>query len=122
MEGGGTVVWASSLGLFVAAGGQATSGAGAAIATSPDAINWTERTVPGAPYTSGVKFSMGNICWAPEISTLVLIGADGHNDAFGDPVLSSQTNQVWTSPDGINWTARGRIFSGNYGPTRSIAW
>lgn len=62
--------------LYVVVGGSGY------IATSPDAITWTQRTVSGTPSFTGV-------CWTG--SLFVAVGSSG---------------AIHTSPDGITWTSR----------------
>lgn len=79
------VAWSASLGLFVAVG----RGAGTyQIATSPDGITWTGRTVTGG----GVDFR--RVIWVESLGKFYACGGD--NSTFGAVVISSS--------DGTNWT------------------
>ena len=70
------ICWSSELRLFVAVTDDT-----AVVMTSPDGVNWTERTA---------AYGCLGICWSPEQGQFVAVG----------------TNRVMTSPDGIVWTAR----------------
>lgn len=82
------IVWASSLGLFVAVG-DGTSNAQGVVKTSPDGITWTSRVSAAAPPTNY------SVAWSG--SLLVTVGTSP---------ISPTTSTIRTSPDGINWTQR----------------
>jgi hypothetical protein len=89
-----SVIWAKELGLFVAVGNNGST----CVMTSPDAINWTGRTVPD---TSSAWTS---VCWSPELGLLVAVSYAG-------------TNIVMTSTNGITWV--NRTASGAY---NAVVW
>ena len=78
-----SVAWSEDLELFCAVGGTSENG----IITSPDGINWTERTMPLDQQ------------WAE------VIYADGP-DVFVAVAISGTTQRVMTSANGTAWTAR----------------
>lgn len=93
-------------GLFVAFAGCgsinvlfATAAASAAMFTSPDAITWTARTVPGT-YWSAMTYGNNKF-----------VAVTSPRDALGG--TNSGTSGFY-SPDGINWTGFTLPFSGNY--------
>lgn len=86
------VCYSSALGMFCAVARDNTSDN---IMTSTDAINWTQRGTPGASQLFG-------IAWSP---TLAIFAAVGYG-------------AVYTSPDGITWTAQAYPV----GYWHSIAW
>ena len=118
-------------GIFVA------FGYNGGIATSPDGINWTDRSlgttrlVRGAfgngvfvagtdslLYTSvdGVTWTQRTTPWSPDGTRHVYFG----RDLF---VLATTRNTIATSSDGINWTernvgARGNLYNGYFGNGR----
>lgn len=75
-------------GVFVVVGANSGSTGGTVSATSPDGINWTNRTITNGVYT-GVIFAGGQFV------------------AFGSGVIA-------TSPDGITWTDRTTPLSLNW--------
>lgn len=84
------VVYAPELGLWVATAEGNTS----KVATSADGIAWTLRTFP---QQTGSGAGPEHIAWNG--STFCIVSST--------PALGGGTNgNVWTSPDGINWTAR----------------
>lgn len=96
-----SVCWSPTLGLFCATGGgQGGSNGGAAnandvnttLATSPDGINWTGRTIPPDSWPC--------VIWSPELGIFCAIaGGAASSGAF-------RTTNIITSPDGVNWTTR----------------
>ena len=70
------------------------------VMTSPDGINWTNRTAP-------IDNGWHGITWAPELGLLVAVAGTGTG------------NRVMTSPDGINWTTRATPVDNNWW---SITW
>lgn len=79
------VVWDSTNGLFVAVGNDL--GGDAAILTSPEGTNWTERANPKAFDLTDVAENGSGL--------LVAVGRADGTDAY-----------IVTSPDGITWTER----------------
>ena len=57
--------------------------------TSPDGINWTERTVPQIS-------TWTRVTWSATKGIFMAVGNTG-------------TNHVMTSPDGINWTLQPNV-------------
>lgn len=86
--GGGLFTYNAGAGLWIG-----NSGTNGAYQTSPDAITWTARTLP---VTQAFKFS-APIRLASNSTTTVAI--------------SAQWQEVLTTTDGINWTARGVVDS-----------
>lgn len=83
-----SVCWSPELGLFCAVAWNGTT----KVATSPDGINWTTRTIPGS------SANWESICWSPGLHLFVAVA----NSAAAPDDLAL----VMTSPDGINWTRR----------------
>jgi hypothetical protein len=79
-------------GLFVAV---ARNGSADRVMTSPDGITWTSRT--SAADSNWTSVTNGNGLFVAIAQRL---------DPFASTAQSSTVNQVMTSPDGINWTAR----------------
>jgi len=80
------VAFSPPLGLFVAIGSGGSNNNNA-LATSPDGITWTGRSIPQAN-------TWRSICWAGgTINLFVAVSEDG-------------TNRVMTSPDGTTWTVQ----------------
>lgn len=75
------VVWAPSLGMFVAV---AANAAATTVMTSFDGVTWTSRT----PATND---SWSGLAWSPSLSLFVAVSTSG---------------TIMTSPDGITWTGR----------------
>ncbi len=75
-----SVSWSPTLNLFAAT---AMTGSGNRFLTSPDGINWTNRT-------STAESNWYGSCWASGLGLFVAVGG----------------SCCATSPDGINWTAR----------------
>ncbi len=75
-----TIAWSPELSLFVAG---AQNGNNNRFLTSPDGINWTNRT-------STANSNWFGSCWSKELSLFAMVGG----------------GCCATSPDGINWTAR----------------
>ncbi len=86
------VCWSPQLGLFVAV---STNGAGSAVMTSTDGINWTLRTTPA-------NNGWNSVCWSPELGL------------FAAVAWSGTSQRVMTSPDGITWTLRNTPTSNNF--------
>ena len=88
-----SVAWSPELGIFVAVAGNYALATTVA-ATSPDGVNWTDRTMPGtATYWSSVA-------WSPELGIFCAVAGmiqSGTNNA-------RTTNRAAISSDGINWT------------------
>jgi len=91
------VVWAASLGLFVAiAAGD--FGSNTAIGTSPDGITWTIQTVLienkhpelGGPPVYYPSVRPLEICWSPELGVLVICSSTGER-------------AILYSSDGVQW-------------------
>jgi len=80
------IVWAGSLGLFVAVGWCISGVSVARVLTSPDGVTWTLQNASEANHWRSVA-------WSPTIPLLVAVSSTG-------------TNRVMTSPDGVTWTAR----------------
>ena len=78
-----SVCWSPELGIFVAVNYSSS----ACVMTSPDGINWTERT------SGVVSRSWFSICWSAELGIFVAVN-------------NSSSACVMTSPDGITWTER----------------
>jgi len=117
-------------GLFVA--GVQSSGSTQAAMTSPDGITWTLQTTP-SPNRSleGIAYGAGKYvfaCSSPS-GTIAVTSSDGatwsdatastdsaFGMAFGNDLFVAVTffagsvEQVWTSPDGVTWTARSTAF------------
>ena len=70
------VCWSPKLGLFCAVGLYGK------VATSPDGVTWTERTVSTNNWWS--------VCWSPEQGVFCAVAQSG--------------NKAATSPDGETWT------------------
>lgn len=88
------IVWADTLGLFVAVAD--TSGDGLSIhrvMTSPDGINWTQQI----PASITPSFGWAAIAWGN--NTLVATATD------------AGATSVMTSPDGVHWTQRNTTIS-----------
>jgi hypothetical protein len=81
------VCWCPELYLFVAGG--TSDNSTSTIATSPDGINWTTRTVP----VSGITHNA--IIWNPDLSIFI----------------TASKTYVFSSSDGINWTTKYSNFS-----------
>ena len=127
------VVWASSLGKFVATG--------APNMTSPDGINWTAHPEPT---------EYGPLAWSEELGLFVAFEGhwpmwmSGYVGTSADGVTWSNTyapdgtwlDVIWAkelgkfvavdmngkvalSPDGYNWTTR---YNGTFWPTQSVVW
>lgn len=106
------VEWSPALGLLVAGCAPFSFTATPTtktIMTSPDGLNWTFRTL--APMTTG---AIVGIAWAPALGIFAACG--GNVGASG-----ANSDQVWTSPDGINWTARG-LPAGHDHSASNIVW
>jgi hypothetical protein len=97
-----SVTWAPELGLYVRVGinPNTSSNSGGAF-TSPDGINWTNRT-------SAPNNTWRSVTWAKELGLLVAVSSTGSG------------NRVMTSPDGINWTTRST--SGIDNQWYSVTW
>lgn len=144
-----SIAWSPDLELFAAVAQSSTGSPNYnCIMTSPDGINWTERTSlepilvtiawgnPGGSPDSGlfvaiyldtVVTSSDGITWTTS-ATVDNVSWNGvtFGGAVGSPaaglfvaVSSSGTNRVMTSPDGVNWTNRTAASQINW---RSVAW
>jgi hypothetical protein len=82
------VCWVPSLQLYVAIAYNTNF-----VATSPDGITWTQRTLP-------VTANWRSIAWSPERGIFVIV--------------SSGSAIAVSSPDGINWTQRAMPVSGGW--------
>lgn len=111
-------------GLFVAVGTNSAGTVGVCF-TSPDGIEWTQRTIPNALYTA-IVFGNGLFIALGANTTVAATSPDGitwtsitvpiglWEDAVYSPEESlyvavggaGGTNKIITSPDGTNWTAR----------------
>lgn len=78
------MVWADTLGLFVAVGQKSSSPNTSCVMTSPDGITWTVQTGTEANNWRG-------IAWSPDLALLVAVSNNG-------------THRVMTSHDGVNWS------------------
>lgn len=87
------VVWSSTRSLFIAA--CTGTGGTSFIATSPDGLAWTARSVPTSAPLTGI---------AANSSIIVAVG---------------QVGKIITSPDGITWTARTAPSTKNI---NAVAW
>lgn len=90
------VIWNDYLNIFVTV---SITGTGTRVMTSPDAINWTLRTVPEDNLWLG-------LCWSPELTLHVAVAGTG-------------TNRVMTSFNGATWTARTAAAANNW---RRVCW
>lgn len=133
-------VWALELSLFVLTG-DTDLGAGKYIMTSPDGVTWTYRTC-----TTGVYYSIawnGTVFVAPNYNSTgnVLTSTDGETWTNNEAVLSNKrwlsvswssslslfvavayevlTNNIATSPDGVEWTLRNNP---DTGPMNYVLW
>ena len=97
-----SIVYATTLGLFVAVGSSATT-TDPVVITSPDGINWITRTIETTTRATA-------ICWCPELSKLY-IGC--HN--YGTP-----GNRIFSSLDGINWSLEAFISNCFINPRKII--
>ena len=77
------IAWSPTLNLFAAVGAFGTSGKH--VATSPDGVTWTIRTVTGLVWQG--------VTWAAGLGLFVAVAGNG-------------VQRVMTSPDGITWTNR----------------
>lgn len=129
-------------GIYVAVGGGCGRVSGydlntntQSVITSTDGINWATQSnvLPASQYWSGVAFGngvfvavsatvSGSIAYSTDgVSWTGVSGVQAHNVAFGNGifVLFGINTVVWTSTDGINWTAR---TYGNYSTTWGCAF
>lgn len=79
------VIYDSTTGLFIYVGTDLTN---ARLATSPDGITWTERTVPAGLQSLDVVYRSSN-------NTLVAVGQDGSNSAF----ITSTNGTTWSGSE-----------------------
>ena len=94
-----SVTWSPELSLFVAvAQTSLLSTPNELVATSPDGVTWTNRTIDVGYWRY--------VIWSPELSLFVAVASSG-------------TNRVATSPDGITWTGRSIDANNWYGVTWS---
>lgn len=97
-SGWSDVVWADTLGLFVAC---QPGGGTACIMTSPDGITWTLQTTPGGAV-------LIRLAWSHELNLLAAVGG-----------FSTPAGYVQTSADGITWTNRTAANNNNWRP---VTW
>ncbi len=99
---GNGVCWSPTLGLFCAIN-QAAVIIDEFIWTSPDGINWTNRTVP-------ISYSWASIEWSPSLGIFCAISTNGQKSL--------------TSPDGIVWTdhVTGVAYSGSGINITKLRW
>jgi uncharacterized protein (TIGR02145 family) len=118
--------------LFVAVAG---SGTGDKVMTSPDGINWTQRTASSNNNWAGITFGDGKFVAVAQSGTgnRVMTSTNGINwtsrtspvDNFWRSVTygnnlfvavstTGTNDRVMTSPDGINWTARTSASNDNW--------
>jgi hypothetical protein len=71
--------------------------------SSPDAITWTERTLPTSPYTGFGGYS--RVTWDSRARRFLLTS-----------LTSSTTAGYWTSPNGVDW-----VYGGSLRPTTTSA-
>lgn len=94
------ITWSPALSLYVAVRYNLTT---TTIATSPDAVTWTVRTV-----SSSIQSAVWtDIAWSPELGLFCAVAQSG-------------TWRAITSPDGINWTERAIPTTGT--GWRTIEW
>jgi hypothetical protein len=74
--------------------------------TSPDGINWTERSAGVAPIGAGSE--IWEVCWSPDLQLLVAVRRGG----------GTEIHSVARSTDGVNWDTD--TMPVNY--LRSIVW
>ena len=86
-----SVCWSPQLGLFCAV---ASSGTDDRIMTSPNGISWNLRTSPK-------NIVWVSVCWADNCKNNI-----GTYGLFCAVARSIDSNNIMTSPDGINWTLR----------------
>jgi hypothetical protein len=138
-----STVWADITygnGLFVAIAGASwfTSTVGNAVATSPDGVTWTQRTVPNG-YWGGITFGNGTFVAVnggnATTSTMAVYSTDAitwtqstlpANVSWTDVeygsnkfVAISNSSSFATSTDGITWVARTAATSATW---RKIVW
>lgn len=91
----GSVAWSSKNNLFVSV----SQGTGGHIASSPDAINWTNN-----PATIGTAWN--TVTWAASAPNGDGLGGTG---LF---VVGGSDASIATSPDGLNWTVHTNVTTG----------
>ena len=76
-----SVTWSPELSLFVAvAQTSLLSTPNELVATSPDGITWTSRTIPSSAWRS--------VTWSPELSLFVAVASSGTNRVATSPVVT----------------------------------
>lgn len=107
------IIWISELKIFCAVTSNGTNDISGdkfvapRILTSPDGINWTARDISspfGTANATVVNFK--KVAWSPQLKLICAVGdRNTANGTITNPAPSSH-GQIWTSPDGINWTDR----------------
>lgn len=133
------ILWIDKLKLWIAVGTGTN-----AIATSPDGVNWTSRVLVATGSFSTGAYRIGwngnqilvlgngtnnSLALSTNGTSWILLGlpitasASGYGGIAWSGQLwaavSDAATNIWTSPDGITWTSRATLTSGN---CRSIAW
>ncbi|MEI6316354.1 MAG: peptidoglycan-binding domain-containing protein [bacterium] len=98
-----SIAWSAKNNIFVSV----SQGAGGHIASSPDAVNWTNN-----PATIGTSWY--SVIWAASAPNGDGLGGTGLFVAVGS------TADVATSPDGLNWTVHSNVVAGT--SWKSVVW